>query len=302
MQENATLTREFGWLPINCAWRTASVEITPLNSFQQALGQVRTSGQIADGWFLPPILGPTVGTSGPQVSAPTFRLPTTHLLRANPPYDTCQCIEFLIQVVGLANGYRLLPSNWQHFYKTPVVTGKATDLVCDAREVERVLVAAERFWLTHSRDDIRRAMFGAVHWRLFSPSYEHEFERFGAEYTVLDTCYWIHCQVNGLGRNVVSHALRAEFLCQAYGLPTPVWAVAHQGANRKSSSIADLRNEFVHEGRYGGQPLGFAHPNFVPSIDLQLANLNTRLILSLLGVSCAYVRSPVGTRSMIGLM
>jgi hypothetical protein len=62
-----------------------------------------------------------------------------------------------------------------------------------------------------------------------------------------------------------------------------------------------LRNEFFHEGLCGGQPIGFAHPPFATSIDLELAAFNTRLILALLRVPCSYVRSDVATRSMYGL-
>jgi hypothetical protein len=111
----------------------------------------------------------------------------------------------------------------------------------------------------------------------------------------MDTCFELHRLIKGADR--IPHALRPSFLATAYGIPVPEWAVPTE----RGCEISQLRNEFFHEGRYGGEPIGFAHPPNPPTIDLQMSAFNARLILGLLGLRCDYVNSRVDTRSMFGL-
>src|SRR5207248_9802057 len=157
-----------------------------------------------------------------------------------------------IVLMGLVDGMRLIPEGWVHFYKAPITPGKLCDLFCDEREIAEVVYAAAKWW-QQSIHEARRAMFGAIHWFCFSGLYPHEFEEFAGKYIVLDTLDWIHRKRTGENRGV--HAARASKLANVYGLQVPSWAVIQ----KKTCRLAEIRNALIHEGQFGGRPIGFAH-------------------------------------------
>jgi hypothetical protein len=141
---------------------------------------------------------------------------------------------------------------------------------------------------------VRRWIFGAAHWHLFGPSYEHPFEQFGVAYSVLDTCWRIHAEVTSV-KKAVKHASRIGELCAAYKLAVPPWAVLASGTSR----LAELRNEYFHESLWGGQPVGFSHPADVPDINIELFWFNTRLLLALVGERSDYTMKPVSGQNQL---
>jgi hypothetical protein len=202
--------------------------------------------------------------------------------------------HFAIALIGLVDGMRLVPNGWTHFYKAAIEPCKLTDLVIDEAELGKVVAFANVWWQAQD-SQTRTRMFGAIHWYCFSGAYTHEFEEFAAKYTVLDTLYWIHH--HRVGGDRVRHACRAADLAAAYGMPVPPWAVVNNGSCR----LADLRNELIHEGRFAGQPTGFAVPTEVTPLSLQLTSFLSRLILAMLQVRCGYVTTPATGREMHGL-
>lgn len=116
---------------------------------------------------------------------------------------------------------------------------------------------------------------------------------------VLDTCFRLHCEiVGGSSKKKSSHSQRPALLAEYYGIPAPSWSEPRPGSG---SDLAELRNELFHEAQYARQPIGFAHPKFVNSIDLELAAFNTRLILALMSIPCEYIHSDVQQRQTYGL-
>jgi hypothetical protein len=189
---------------------------------------------------------------------------------------------------------RLVPEGWSHFYKATIDTCKLTDLVCNTGEMTEVVRRASKWWQSADAER-RQRMFGAIHWYCFSGAYEHQFERFAALYTVLDTLHWVHLRQTGAKTS--KHAEIPLTLAKAYGMQVPSWAEISKG----TCSLALLRNEFIHEARFGGVPIGFAHPTGISSINLELSAFLTRLIMAVLGIQCRYSESPVTTRQMHGL-
>jgi hypothetical protein len=104
-----------------------------------------------------------------------------------------------------------------------------------------------------------------------------------------DSCFALHMLLTG--DKSENHSERPSKMCKAYGFSIPSWA--QKGTNSKKCPIADCRNSFFHEGIYGGEPIGFAHPTNMPSIDMELTAFNARLIFAILGVRNNYTRSPV---------
>jgi hypothetical protein len=219
-------------------------------------------------------------------------------MRIKSEADGRELGELAIALLGLLEGMRLIPEGWCHFYRAALEPHTLSDLVCGKSEIEEVLGIAETFWKDNRDSRIRRCLFGAIHWLLFSQSYEHDFEEFAAQYIVLDSCFKLHTKMKGRPGRSCRHSERPSFLAQAYAIPEPSWATIQPDGN---CELSRLRNEFFHEGQYGGDPMGFAYPTTVPSITLQLKAFNTRVILGILAVDCEYVRSRVNTRCMYGL-
>ena len=96
-----------------------------------------------------------------------------------------------------------------------------------------------------------------------------------------------------------TRAEQAAVLADAHRIPLPDWAQVHTIDNKDVSRLSTLRNEFFHEGRYGGEPIGFDAP--VETITLDLEAFVTRVILGMLSIDCAYVRTPATTQQRHGL-
>jgi hypothetical protein len=293
---------KFGYWPCKRELSAGVAQVRPLSDYDGTVQGISGSGRIANKWLYPPLTrayDPKLAPDKqPEIYESVYRIKATHVLTLPDATDATKCGEFLIALLGMLEGLRLIPEEWGHFYRMAIERHTLCDLVCDRRDLEQVLEMALQFW-RKSDTDVQRLIFGAIHWRLFSESYPHHFERFNGQYIVLDTCYRLHCRIFGKpSSNDGLHATRPSFLAREHKVPVPSWAVI--GPDR-TCDLSRLRNKFFHEGLYGGQPIGFAYPTFATSIDFELAAFNTRLILALLGVPCSYVRSDVATRSMHGL-
>ncbi len=236
-------------------------------------------------WFYPPF----------QKTFAPFQILSTHVMHIENETNGRELGELAIADIGLLEGMRLIPEEWVHFYRAPVKPHTLFDLICGKTEIEEVIRIAQTFWKANHAQEVRRCLFGAIHWLLFSESYVHEFEQFAAQYIVLDSCFWLHTKIKGGPK--LPHSERPSFLAQAYKIADISWATMRG----KDCELSQLRNEFFHEGRYTGHPIGFALTEFNPPIILQLGAFNTRLILGILDVDCSYVKSPVDTRQMYRL-
>jgi hypothetical protein len=291
------IEKRFGWWPRNSKVDARATRVDLLATFDASIAAVKDDPRAYDGWYYPP-LEPVRSSSGetkptPHIPAPIYELPPTHRISGSEDWMDDDYLHFVIALLGLVDGMRLVPEGWQHFYRTPIRFGRLADLVCDNREIAEILFVAAIWWQAHSVEE-RRAMFAAAHWYSFSGLYHHEFEEFAAKYTVLDTLYWIHSRHTSKGN--VAHCQRPSILAAAHGLQTPSWAIV----TNRSCRLSDLRNDLIHEAKFAGEPIGFAHlPEL--SLTLELGAFMTRLIIAMLGVKCSYIQSPTDTRSMHGL-
>lgn len=296
---------KFGYWPRNWSIKTPAFSIEPEPEYDKIVEAVRSTGLIAGNWLYPGltrVYDPGLKEEErPKAPTQSYSLKPTHELTISKSGDSRKYGEFIISLLGLLEGLRLIPDEWRHFYKMAVKPQTLNDLLCDKNEIERVLTKADALWDT-IQPSTQNKLFGAIHWFLFSQSYEHEFEQFGAQYIVLDTCYRIHCEINGEPRPRTSHARRPSYLANEYGILEPSWTSVVSGSRPERCDLSDLRNDYFHEGYYGGDPIGFSHPdNFTIPITLQLRCFNSRLILSILGINSGYTRSAVDTRQIRGL-
>lgn len=253
---------------------------------------------VSDGWFYPPVCPLKVGQTAPLVSK-GFALPATHVLKLNAPTEDADMANFLIALFGMLKGQRFQRSEWQHLYKAPIKS-KLNDFFAGDQDISKALHIASEFWVKNIDSATRRLAFGALHWHLFAQLYEHEFERFNAQYMALDACSKLALAIRlpGYPEGNLPHAKRAQILCEHTNVPAPIWVNADQ--DPKSCPLARRRNELIHEAMYIGQPVGFAHPTAHKNMALELTGLVARIYLRLLGTENEYTQSECTTRSQIG--
>lgn len=289
----------FGFLnePLSVTWRGGTIK--PLPNFEELRSCLEQSAGVYKGWVYPPmraVLGPGAAEKHAWVPG-CFALPPSHCLTLEPAIDPAHG-DFFILLFGFLNGRRLQRDGWQHFYKTPI-DRKLCDFLSNESSIEWALNKASDFCAQHgSKDEVMKLAWGALHWHTFAQLYEHEFERFDAQYKALDACYKLTLFTqSSFGKT--NHATRAMRLCEHYGIKPPDWVVPIKSASGKEScELADRRNALAHEAMYGGQPLGFAHPPDQGAVELGLKALVSRILLSALGMRNEYTLSPSTCRQI----
>lgn len=301
-------TIAFGYWPRKLELHAGRMAIRPVHNYDGIVTVMKQNERVANGWLYPPLVEAydrmIAIESRPKIYKRVFPTASTHCLVMPRSGKSRQLGEFLIALLGLLEGLRLVPEGWNHFYRAAIEPHSLSEVNCTRQDLEQVLAIAQVFW-QKANPEVRRLMFGAIHWRLFSESYEHEFERFGGQYTVLDTCWKICEHLDGKWWTASNskdkgHSARAKLLAKHHKMRVPSWAKTRKSRSKTQKSyfckLSQLRNNFFHEGLYGKTPTGFGYPkNFKGSIDFQLAAFNTRLILAIVGVKCAYVRSSAET-------
>jgi hypothetical protein len=285
-------TINFGWMPRECSFRDDGLQIEPLPAYASAIVAVRNSLRAKEGWYLPDLQPSAISNDDlgrvTITHADWFSLPQTHQL-SYPGVDD-DLGEFLVGVLGVLTGLQLVPEGFGHFYRTPIDPDLLNDVYVAPPAIKRLLRLGLDFWLANPT--VRPHIHGAIHAHLFGCSYEHDFEWFGFSYSVLDACWRVHAIQSG--KKDPSHAERIVELCTAYGLVLPKWAEVSSG----SSDLKVLRNEYFHEARWGGRPLGYSSPQTVEGIEWELFWFNTRLLLAVLGDRSEYTKSAITRQGM----
>lgn len=291
-------TISVGFLPRDFSLTAPGLRFENRAKIEEAIRSVRESGRELGGWYYPDLESSGSGDRDVVIPAEAFQLPGTHVAEIDVVSGDEWMAPFLVQIIGFCQGIRLMPSNWWHFYRAAVVHSKLSDFrMCDERTTASIYESARKFWLQRDVED-RLVMYGAVHWYLFSQSYTHDFERFGAQCAVTDACFRVFTKRPMRRATSMPYATRIAAMCESAGIPVPTWA---QERNDKTTIVSTLRNAFFHEARFAGHPIGFAYPKDEPDLVVQLQALNSRLILTLLGVEASYIRSDSQTGHMHGL-
>lgn len=283
---------DFGFLPEDRAYSGGGFIIEPLPDILERVSVVRSSGRTDGTWYYPPIEETDgLGSKPVKIPAKVYTLPETHRLRpANqgrmPEDELC---ELIISAIGFFKGLRLIPEGWNHFYKTPIQPGELVDFHLEDAQIGYTLDHVVS-WCERALPEVRSRMFGALHWYLTSQSYEHEFEFFSAQYIVLDSCWNMFFRITG--KKAKLHAERPKVMCDYFGIPVPCWAEISEDR----SYLSKLRNDFLHEGIFAKGAIGFKYPQEHPDIDLELKELNSRLLMALFEFKAPYIQTPVDHR------
>lgn len=290
----------FGFLnePLSVSWRYGTIR--PVPNFEEIASCFEQSAGVYKGWVYPPIKAVDGrGAAAKKAWVPaTFSVPSSHILTPHPDADPAHS-DFFIALFGFLHGRRLQREGWQHFYKAPV-SRQLCDFVVNKTSTEWALNQALTFCERHSsNEEALKLAFGALHWHTFAQLYEHEFERFDAQYKALDACYKLTCMTRDSFTKERTHAKRAVRLCEYFGAEPPEWVIPFKNQDGKETcELAIRRNALAHEALYGGQPLGFAHPADNGAMVLGLKSLVARILLSALGIKNNYTQSSATTWSM----
>lgn len=280
----------FGWLGERLEVSDPTFEIRPLNSFDRAVEVVKESARMGPAWFYPPIV--TSSTEGVDVPVERFALPSTHLLvTPGRPYDE-DYGAFAVIVLGFLLGLRFTIEGTGHLRPTPWKRGTLVGFVPTGKELLACLHKATTFWDSNTAE-VRRLMFGAVHWHLTAQSYDHQYERFAWAYTVMDNLHRVAWHTSPAYKAKIpnakgQHGERPKALAAVFGSPLPKPFTDPAGAADNVAVLVAMRNELVHEGRWAGEPLGYAADGKGHDIIMHLDHFCAQVILGVLDIDCRY--------------
>lgn len=282
--------RKFGWLEIPCQISGNRFEISTIDggnkSAPDCFGHL-----LADGWVYRPLTAPR-GATTPLIPSSRIELPVTHQIQLKPSGARESAVDFAILVFGWLLGLHLVPEGYGHLNKVAVDQGKLVDFTPNTRDIPKILDGAVDFYLNREKSKTSSGMNGALHWYLVSQSQEYFHQQIFGQYMVFDALFYVHRTIFGVPSKI-SHAERIGFMAMKYDLVLPQWAGIEGG---KDSPISIARNEYFHEAKFGGAPIGHAFPPIWGNLLNEFPAFNSRLIAAMLGAKGPYSRSSSQTR------
>lgn len=265
--------------------------ISPLPDIDETLTQFYDGINVSKGW----IYGPEVELNKNFMEQNKFKLrgpikcdnfhglKATHELIMSIPDN--EHLRFLILAYGFLQGIYLIPEGNLYFNRTPYERGKLNGLLLSGDDYVNGMEQINHFYLNAKPKD-RKQMFAILHWFLIGQSHEFPWEIFDSQYKVLDGIYKLS------NIKAQTHALRPVKLAEEYGITIPSWAKLIK--SKKVSTLSILRNELVHEAKYAGEPIGYAHPQ--DNYTLEFVAFNTKLICAVLGLKTPYLNMSPDSR------
>ena len=197
------------------------------------------------------------------------------------PYDPDK-IKFLILGLGFFYGVYLLPAGHYSINRIPYKIGKLTGVFPSGKDIPKALVALSNFYDLNPKK--RNNMFAVLHWMLVGQTLNHSWERFEAQYKVLDGLFKIS------GATAKFHSDRPVALGKKYSIQLPEWAKI----NGKHSKLSTLRNQLFHEALYVDKPIGYAHP--AEDYDIEFVTFNSKIIAATLGLASNFQKNGSSVR------
>ena len=273
---------EFGFLNEEKNYTSRYFNIKPLPDIQTRVQEIKESFYIENGWIYPPYgKGEDGLPTKPSIRYDTF---TSHTLEFKPILKIVpkEFALFSIVFFGFLKGVQLLPYGHGRFYKTPFNSGKLTSFLILDDDICNIMDMAAEFYIENYNSGLSKRYYAAMFWFLYGQSYTHGFEKFDAQYRVIDSIFAI-CRglfnICKFKEKKIRHPDRIPLLCEHFNIPTPVWAAKDR---ENSSMVSRLRNEFVHEAIFAGEPIGYSLSN--ENYGMHFPSLNEKLLLSIIGV------------------
>ena len=243
---------------------------------------------IEKGWIYPRIEHIDFkGGKYPLKPSPWFRplKDCSHEIKVSLSSFSEEDTNLLILYFGFLNGLHLLPEGWGYLYRTAIEPGKLVSFVCFQRQIVW-LVDQSIMTIKNSSPKIKKLLYAMLNWFLIGQSYYKEYERFEAEYRIIDIAYRIETFKGNASS--CSHAERIIKLANIYSLFIPNWAIIN--SKSKVSIISEARNELIHEAMYNSQPIGMSYRD--DNLSLELTRYNELIILRNFGADSQHFKAP----------
>lgn len=258
--------------------------IAPGGSFQAAIDWVQDHFDTRLRWMHPDILDrEPLHADGLAIQ---FDHRGTHILKLDSSLHQHHDLpDFLILLLGFLLGMKLHPAGLGGLRKIPLHRGMLVEFTVADTDLVEALEAGIDFHVGASAEQ-RSLMYAALHWYLESLCYDHEFEMFAWQYTVLDN---MHKLAEKSLRPYVAgggHSARPVNLATFHDVPLP--AIFQDADPKKAGRLAALRNEMFHEARFLGSPIGYSTSDESKAILRHLIVFNSQLMLKALGIRCDF--------------
>lgn len=282
---------KFGFLTDAKSFAFGSFKIKPVPDFDEILEGFYHSVHVSNDWFYgpeielkkSPIENKKFKSRGPINCAPFFKIDATHEITSSSCTD--EQFRFLILGYGFLQGLYLTPEGYSYLGRTAYKPGKLNGLLLSGDDYVNGMESIYKFYISNSIEVINQ-MVACIHWYLIGQSYDFHWDRFEAQYKVLDGLYKL------AGIHAQNHASRPVVLAEKYNLKLPIWA--NLNATGKQSKLSIQRNELVHEAKFGGYPIGYAYPE--ENYSLEFVAFNTKLIAATLGIDTPYLSAEPSNR------
>jgi hypothetical protein len=289
---------EFGFYPNPLEMETHRFSITTKPGLSETVQTLADHEHTVQGWIYS---GPAInydlikGKKAMPYPARLFGLPQTHTLTLYGEQDESR-IDFVLWCLSFLLGMRLTSMPMAYIDATPLRPGTLNDFVMTMNEREEAIDRCIDF---HNRSNdaiVLKRVAAAIHSLFIAQNPKNfPFERFQYYYMALDTCYKLTKDIADK-KQPKSHALRVEWACEHFRIPTPWWAQKKSKGN--STPLSDVRNDTIHEGLFFGEPLGFARYGGQDATEqdkmvlLEMRGIVCRLLIAILGTSEArYVKT-----------
>lgn len=273
---------EFGFLNEQKTYASKYFAIEPLLDIQTRVQKIKDTFYIENGWLYPPYErnGDGVATK-PSVWYDVF---SSHTLKIKPSKNIHkEFVLFSVLFFGFLKGMQLVPKGHGKFYKTPFEKGKLTGFIVLDEDICEIMDMAAEFYLkNYYKKQVSKRYYAAVFWFLYGQSYTYNFEKFEAQYRVIDGIFAICRDMLNNPKfkdKELRHSDRIPLLCEHFNIPTPLWGKKDKG---NSSIVCRLRNSLVHNTIFAGEPIGYSLPK--ENYSFEFPRLNEKLLLSLIGV------------------
>jgi hypothetical protein len=283
---------KFGFIPEHLDLLWSEGQIRTIVEPHEALRWVEQYAN-TDGYLYPPLMywrrqdpknpeGESEKIEGTERPALLHRLPATHELRLTRAPDEPGALRlreagFVVHFLGFLHGRRC--QFWDWWVDGRLLTSHHNDYILFQPEVTSIcLERALGRWATWPPAD-QNVLINALFLHNRAPMYEWDWERFQAEYQVLDALYAVANRRYGVKAS--GHAKRIAALCDFFDLHRNVPLI---------EEMVRLRNDLTHEALWGKQ-MPTSAPQGTFQMPYWLHRLNQRLGLAVLGIDNDYVHT-----------
>ncbi|MFW5451757.1 MAG: hypothetical protein ACKE9I_09170 [Methylophagaceae bacterium] len=285
---------KFGFLIDGQEFKCSDFSIKTVPGYDEIIDNFYELVHVSNGWIYGPKKELQQSTeerkkfkqSGPIISDSFYRMAPTHEIISHNKNE--EHLRFLILGYSFLQGLYLTPENYSCLDRSPYEPGKLNGLILVGNDRINGMEQINNFYISSTPEN-RNQMFASIHWYLAGQSYKFQWDKFDAQYKVLDGMYKLS------GINAPNHASRPVGLARKYNIILPKWAELNTSGK---SELSKHRNELVHEAKYGGEPIGYSYPS--ENYSLEFTSFNTKLISAALGIDTPYLKADPKNRSQWG--